>query len=347
MRIYHNQLITTLNQSIKPVWLIFGDEPWQKNDSLLQIKAHAHQQGFAEIIRFNADDKFDWQQILDEYQSLSLFANQRIIEIELSSGKIGDKGSKLMLELAEQLHNDVILIFHGPRLDTSASNRKWFKNLTNLGCYLPLYDLEGKSLQQWLQRQTQQLNLKLDSAIFPLLIELFEGNVLALEQELQKLSILYGQEFITIEQAQQLVINQAKFNPFQLIDALLLGDLTKVIRILDQQQQEGIAIGQLVWFIHKEIKQLLSMLEMLQQGINQATLFKEFRIWDKRKPLYQHALNTIKINDIKLALMRISDVDLISKTSSDFNSFILLADVCLSLYHGEKTKHLSLNYEYS
>jgi len=347
MRIYHNQLINTLNQGIKPVWLIFGDEPWQKNDSLRQIKAHAQQQGFAELIRFSADDKFDWQQILDEYQSLSLFANQRIIEIELTSGKIGDKGSKLMLELAEQLHNDVMLIFHGPRLDASSSNRKWFKTLTNHGCYLPLYDLEGKSLQQWLQRQTQQLNLKLDSAIFPFITELFEGNILALEQELQKLSILHGQEFITLEQAQQLVINQAKFNPFQLIDALLLGDLTKVIRILDQQQQEGAAVGQLIWFIHKEIKQLFAMQAKLQQGINQAELFKEYRIWDKRKPLYQHALSTIKIKDVKLALARIADVDLISKTSSDFNGFILLADVCLSLYHGENTQPLSLNYEYS
>lgn len=347
MRIYHNQLINTLNQGIKPVWLVFGDEPWQKNDSLKQIKAHAKQQGFAELIRFSADDKFDWQQILDEYQSLSLFANQRIIEIELTSGKIGDKGSKLMLELVDRLHNDVILIFHGPRLDANASNRKWFKSLTNIGCYLPLYDLEGKNMQQWLQRQTQQLNLRLDPATFPLLIELFEGNILALEQELQKLSILHGQDFITLEQTQQLVINQAKFNPFQLIDALLLGDLTKVIRILDQQQQEGTAIGQLIWFIHKEIKQLHAMQEKLQQGINQSALFKEYRIWDKRKPLYQHALSTIKTNDIKLALTRIADVDLISKTSSDFNGFILLADVCLSLYHSESTQHLSLNYEYS
>jgi len=347
MRIYHNQLISTLNQGTKPVWLVFGDEPWQKNDSLAQIKAHAQQQGFIELIRYSADDKFDWQQIHDEYQSLSLFSNQRIIEIELITGKIGDKGSKLMLELAEKLHNDVILIIHGPRLDTAASNRKWFKTLTNHGCYLPLYDLEGKSLQQWLQRQVQQLKLKLDPPIFPLLIELFEGNILALEQELQKLSILHNQNFISLEQAQQLVINQAKFNPFQLIDALLLGDLAKTIRILDQQQQEGAAVGQLIWFIHKEIKQLLSMQEKLKQNVTQSTLFKEYRIWDKRKPLYQHALSAIKIDNLKLALSRISDVDLISKTSSDFNSFILLADTCLSLYHGENTQHLSLNYEYS
>ncbi len=46
MRIYHNQLITTLQQGFKPVWLVFGDEPWQKNDSLNTIKSTLLQQGF-------------------------------------------------------------------------------------------------------------------------------------------------------------------------------------------------------------------------------------------------------------------------------------------------------------
>jgi DNA polymerase III subunit delta len=346
MRIYHNQLINTLNQGIKPIWLVFGDEPWQKNDSLAQIKAHAQQQGFAELIRFSADDKFDWQQILDEYQSLSLFSNLRIIEIELSSNKIGDKGSKALVKLSEQLHQDLILIIHGARLDAATTNRKWFKSLLKQGCYLPLYELEGNSLKQWLQQQSQQLSLNLDPQIFPLLSELFEGNILALEQELQKLAILYGQKPISLENAQQLVINQAKFNPFQLIDALLLGELNKVVRILDQQQQEGAAASQLIWFIHKEIKQLIIMQEKLTQNISLAALYKEYRIWDKRKPLYQHALSKINREHLNLALTRLADIDLISKTSSDFNPFILLADVCFSLYHGETTKKLSLAYEY-
>ncbi|PCI63546.1 MAG: DNA polymerase III subunit delta [Gammaproteobacteria bacterium] len=347
MKIYYNQLISTLNQGVKPVWLIFGDEPWQKNDSLAQIKAHAQQQGFAEIIRFSADDKFDWQQILDEYQSLSLFSNLRIIEIELTSAKIGDKGNKALLALNEQLQNDVVLIIHGPRVDAPTSNRKWFKALTSQGCYLPLYDLEGKSLQQWLFQQAKHYQLQLEPAIFPLLIELFEGNVLALEQELQKLSILYGQNKISLEDAQQLVIKQAKFNPFQLVDALLLGNLNKVVRILDQQQQEGAAIGQLIWFIHKEIKQLMAMQTKLTQNTTQASLFKEYRIWEKRKPLYQHALNNISPENCQLALSRLADVDLLSKSNSDFNHFILLADVCISLYHGNTTQVLALNYEYA
>jgi DNA polymerase-3 subunit delta len=352
MKIYHNQLIQTLTQSFKPVWLVFGDEPWQKNNSLATIKSHAQQQGFSEIIRFSSDNKFDWQQIIDEYQSLSLFANQRIIEVEFTTVKIGDSGNKTLLALSEILAQnaalqDVIFIFHGPKLDGASANRKWFKALTQLGCYLPLYDIEAKALPKWLQSQAKNVNVNLAPELSLLLIELFEGNLPALEQELQKLFLLFGTKQISLSDAEQLVIKQAKFNPFQIIDALLEGNCKKCLTMLDQLQQEGIAAGQVIWVFHKEFNQLYAMLDKLAQGCQLNDLYKEYRIWDKRKPFYQQALTHISLKDIKRAMSRLADIDLISKTSSEFNVFILLADLCLTLYHGEITKNFSLNYEYA
>jgi DNA polymerase-3 subunit delta len=342
----------TLTQSFKPVWMVFGDEPWQKNNSLVTIKSHAQQQGFSEIIRFSSDNKFDWQQIIDEYQSLSLFANQRIIEVEFTTVKIGDSGNKILLALSEIVTQnaalqDVIFIFHGPKLDGASANRKWFKALTQLGCYLPLYDIETKSLPRWLQNQAKNVNVNLAPELSLLLIELFEGNLPALEQELQKLSLLFGTKQISLSDAEQLVIKQAKFNPFQIIDALLEGNCKKCITMLDQLQQEGIAAGQIVWVFHKEFNQLYAMLDKLAQGFQLNDLYKEYRIWDKRKPFYQHALTHISLKDIKRAMSRLADIDLISKTSSEFNIFILLADLCLTLYYGKTTKNFSLNYEYT
>lgn len=352
MKIYHNQLQSTLTQGFKPVWLVFGDEPWQKNNSLSAIKNHAQQQGFSELLRFSADNKFDWQQIIDEYQSLSLFANQRIIEVEFTTIKIGDSGNKTLLALSEIIAQnaslqDVIFIFHGPKLDGASANRKWFKALTQLGCYLPLYDIEAKALPKWLQNQARSLKVNLAPELSSLLIELFEGNLPALEQELQKLSLLFGTKQISLSDAEQIVIKQAKFNPFQIIDALLEGNCKKCLTMLDQLQQEGTAAGQVIWVFHKEFNQLYAMLDKLAQGHQLNDLYKEYRIWDKRKPLYQHALTHITLKDIKRAMSRLADIDLISKTSSEFNAFILLADLCLTLYHGEITKNFSLNYEYS
>lgn len=353
MKIYHNQLQQTLTQGFKPVWLVYGDEPWQKNDSIAKIKSHAQQQGFSEIIRFSSDNKFDWQQLIDEYQSMSLFASQRIIEVEFTSIKVGENGNKSLLALSEIIEKnaslqDVIFIFHGPKLDGPSANRKWFKTLTQQGCYLPLYDIDIKGLPKWLQNQARNLNVNLAPELSLLLIELFEGNLPALEQELQKLSLLFPtNQQISLQDAEQLVTKQAKFNPFQIIDALLQGNCKKCLVMLDQLQQEGTAPGQVIWVFHKEINQLYAMLDKLEQGIPLNELYKEYRIWDKRKPLYQHALTYISLKNIKRAMSRLADIDLISKTSSEFNAFILLADLCITLYKGETMQHFSLNYEYN
>ena len=252
-----------------------------------------------------------------------------------------------MLEKNSSLQ-DVIFIFHGPKLDGPSANRKWFKTLTQLGCYLPLYDIDVSGLPRWLQNQARTLNISLAPELSSLLIELFEGNLPALEHELQKLSLLFPtSQQISLQDAEQLVTKQAKFNPFQIIDALLQGNCKKCLVMLDQLQQEGTAPGQIIWVFHKEINQLYTMLDKLAQGIQPVDLYKEYRIWDKRKPLYQHALTHISLKNVKRAMSRLADIDLISKTSSEFNAFILLADLCITLYKGETTQHFSLNYEYS
>ena len=173
MRIYHNKLDSTLNQGFKPIWLVFGDEPWQKNDALEKIKNSAKKQGFDEIIRFSVDDKFNWDELFQEYQSMSLFSSLRIIEIEFTTIKIGDNGAKGVAQLLSLLHQDIQLIFHGPKLDAATPKRKWFKSLEAAGCYLPLYDIEAKQLKQWLTNQARQLQLSLNADVIDLMAELF------------------------------------------------------------------------------------------------------------------------------------------------------------------------------
>ncbi len=346
MRIYHNNLTATLNQGFKPIWLVFGDEPWQKNDSLHTLKQHFLQQGFDEIIRFNADDKFDWTIVEQEYNSMSLFSSLRVIEIEITTAKLNDAGGKALIALCENLSNDVALIIHGAKLDAAQQKKKWFKTVEGHGCFLPLYDIEGKQLNQWLSRQIKQLNLNIHHDVIPMMIELFEGNLMALNQELQKLSILFGTNIITVQDAEKIIIKQAKFNPFQIIDSLLIGDIKKCITILDQLQQEGAPVGQLVWFMHKEITQLIDMTEKIQQGESLPNIYKQYRVWDKKKPLYQHALSNMGYSNLNHALARLNQVDLISKTTADFNPYVLLCDVCVSLYHSEITSTFDLDYEY-
>ena len=345
MRIYHNQLNQHLAGQLANVWLVFGDEQWQKQDALTRINQSAVQQGFVEKLTFSADDKFHWQQLMDEYQSMSLFASQRVIEVELLN-KVSQSGVSILEKLAEQLHQDTILIFHGAKLDAATTNKKWFKHFSNSGVYLPVYELDNKGLKRWLDTTARQYQLNLPQDSTDLLISLFEGNLLALDQELQKLSILYANQQVSSENINELAIKQAKFNPFQLIDALLAGDLPRCFNILELLKQEGSAAGQIIWFVHKELNTLQKMHLAQENGDSFDVICKSFRIWRNKEMLYKNALSRFTAPAIALATARLADVDLITKTTSDFDPFLLLADVCTSLLHPEVTKNLSLSYEY-
>lgn len=344
MRIYHNQLNQNLQQNCQPVWLVFGDEPWQKIDSLKQIKQHAAQLGFSETIQLAADDKFDWHILVDEFQSMSLFASQRIIELELVNGKTSTTGAKALENITNLLNPDILFIIHGVKVDAATTKKKWFTLLEKQGIYLPIYDIENQHLPRWVKQQAQNLQLNIQQDIIPFLVEFFEGNLLALSQELEKLSILFNQQTITLNDIEKIVIKQAKFNPFQLSEVLLSGDLKKCFSMLNSLQQEGANAQQIIWLLHKEFQQLGQMKNAKEQGINLTEIFKQHRIWKKREAPYKHALLNISSDNISIANSRLADVDLLSKTSSEFNPFILLADVCVSLHHGNTTQTFDLNY---
>ncbi|WP_371188989.1 DNA polymerase III subunit delta [Thalassotalea maritima] len=349
MRIYHSQLSKQLSQSLANTFAIFGDEPWQKNDALAQIKQVAKQQGYDELIRFSVEESFDFADVMAEFQSLSLFASLRIIEIDLGSAKLDDKASNILIDIAtlqKAQQTDVLLIVHGGKLDSATARKKWFKAIEQAGTYIPVYELEGKGLSIWLNQQCQRLNIKMSHDAQRMLIDFFAGNTPALAQELEKLALLYGQHYLDVDALEQLLIRQAKFTPFQLTDALLAGQLSQIQDMLTQMKHEGIAAQQLIWVLHRQITELEKMHLMLKSGAQQGDVFKQFKVWDKKKPLYQHALATMTLANIKHAKMRLAQVDLISKTASDFDVFILLSDVCISLYHGHATQTLPLDYEY-
>jgi len=345
MRIYHNKLGQSLQQGLPLAFLVFGDEPWQKIDALNQIKQKARSQGFEELIQYSADDKFDWQLVESEYQAMSLFASQKIIEVELVNGKISESGSKALTELAAQLIPDNLLILHGAKLETRVTKKKWFTQLEKQGVYLPVYDIEGNHLSQWLNNQARLHGLSLTGAASAYLVTILEGNLLALSQELEKFALLFPNQQIDVEQIESLTIKQAKFNPFQLIDTLLAGNFAKLSTMLESLHHDGMHATQMLWIIHKELNQLAQLHEQLQRGANFNDLCKALRIWDKRKPIYQNALKNTELATIYIALSRLASVDQQLKSSSDFNDMLLILDICVSVFHGQLTQGLTLDYQ--
>jgi len=120
MNVRPDQLQSVITRSVYPVYMVSGDEPLQQMESLDMIRSYLREQDFSEREVLDVDAQFDWQRLMDEAASMSLFATRRIVELRLPSGKPGRQGSQALKQYLERPPEDTVLIVNAGKIDGSA-----------------------------------------------------------------------------------------------------------------------------------------------------------------------------------------------------------------------------------
>lgn len=309
MRVYPNQLARHLNQLL-PCYLIFGDDPWLIETTKDQIRHFAKQQGFDERVQLVQETGFNWSDLTQEWQAMSLFSSKRIIELNLPNAKPGTDGSTTLQALFQTPNPDMLLIIEGPKLATEQTNSKWFKTLDAHGVYLPCATPEGDQFMRWLDSRIKHFQLNLQTDARAMLYSLYEGNLLAADQAMQLLQLLSPTHPISADELNHYFEDQSRFTVFQLTDALLSNHQQSAQHMLGQLNGEGTALPILLWALFKELHLLLTLKSEQTQGAALNALWSKHRIWDQRKPLYQTALQRLTREQIEHMLAFASKLEL-------------------------------------
>ncbi len=169
MRLYINQLAGHLKQGLLPVYLLVGDEPLQLQEASDAIKHKAAEQGFSERETYLVDNSFQWHELQNSAGNMSLFAEQRIIDLHLPSGKPGTKGSKSIVEFIENMPADVMLLIRCDEWNAANDKTKWVKTIIDKGAYLRVYQPKAAELPQWIRQRCQSIGLQVDNDAISLL----------------------------------------------------------------------------------------------------------------------------------------------------------------------------------
>lgn len=309
MRVYPDQLQRQLT-TLKPCYLLFGDDPWLLTAAKGQLIAAAKAQGFEERVQLEQDNSFSWQELANEWHAMSLFASRRIIELQLPNAKPGTEGSNMLQQLLATPNPDILLIITGPKLAREQQSSKWFKTLDKHGIFVPATTPEGQQYQRWLEGRIQHYRLNLQPDARAMLISLYEGNLLAADQALQLLQLLAASRPVSADELAQYFEDQSRFNVFQLADALLENQQNKAQHILQQLKAEDTALPIIYWSIQKELTTLWQLQSAASQRQPLAPLYSKLRIWDKRQPLYQRALARLSLDALEWMLSLCSTLEL-------------------------------------
>tara|TARA_B110000093_G_C12924313_1_gene390590 strand:+ start:283 stop:1293 length:1011 start_codon:yes stop_codon:yes gene_type:complete len=310
MRLYPEKLADHLQQKLLPVYLVSGDEPLLLQECCDQIrqKARAENCNEREIIEGGVSN-FNWQDILHSASNMSLFADRKLIELRLPSGKPGAEGSKALCEYLDIASGDDVLLIVSGKIDKQSTNSKWYKALDKAGVTVQVWPVDAKNLPRWLQQRVRNAGMSIDDDALRLLCERMEGNLLAAVQEVEKLKLLAADSKITMQTVTEAVSDNARYNLFDMADNALKGNASVSLRMLYGLRAEGTEPPVVLWALVREIRTLYEAQLDCDSGQSAQQALSSRRVWQNRMPLMQAALTRHNTHSLSLLLEQAARAD--------------------------------------
>ena len=313
MQLRLEKLPDHLRQGLQPLYVISGDDPLLSMEAADAIRTAARHAGYAEREVLTVETGFSWSRLKESSASLSLFASLRILELRIPTGKPGVEGAKALEEYADDLPPDTLSLILLPKLDKRTKDSAWFSSLISSGVLLEVSTITLDALPDWVGRRLAAQGQSADRDTLAFLAESVEGNLLAAHQEIQKLGLLYPQGKLSFEEVSEAVLNVARFDVFQLGDAMLAGDAARAARILDGLRGEGQKpipiLGVLAWLTRSLNKAKLA----LGRGADMAGALREGGFWGERQNLARRALPRLSEGVLASAQRHAAEIDRMSK----------------------------------
>ena len=290
MKIQANQLSSHLKKSLAPCYLVTGDEHLLVAEALDAIRAAARERGFSMRELHVATTGFDWAQLTASSSNLSLFAEQRIIELRLPTGKPGRAGGQAIIELAAQAGPETLFIVTAPKLDRSASASKWAKAMDQRGVNLPIWPIGIRELPAWIANRMRSVGLQPERDVVTLIADRVEGNLLAAGQEIEKLRLLLGEGPVSADDVIHAVADSSRYDVYKLTDAAMAGDAARAVKILSGLRSEGVEPVIVMWALTRELRTLSKLDDIIRRGGDLGSAMQKNGVWRNRQGLVRSCI---------------------------------------------------------
>ena len=334
MKIQANQLSSYLQNNLAPCYLVTGDEHLLVSEALDDIRHAARDAGFTSRESHVAAQRFDWAALGASSSNLSLFAEKRIIELRLPTGKPGREGSKAIVDLVDQLGPDLMLIVSSPKLDRNGASSKWVKAIDAAGVHLPVWPVGARELPGWIAARMRSTGLQPDRGAAVLIADRVEGNLLAARQEIEKLRLLLGEGPVSEEEVANAVAVSSRYDVYKLVDAALAGDGRRALKILGGLHAEGLEPVIVFWALGRELRVLARLSEAVEQRNDLGSAMQRAGVWRNRQSLVRNCVSRTPSGTFRRLLKAVGRGDAAAKGQLRADPWQLATDVVLGLSLG-------------
>src|SRR5690606_21215323 len=140
-----------------------------------------------------------------------------------------------------------------------------------------------------------------------------EGNLLAAFQEIQKLGLLYPAGRISAEEVRRAVLDVARYDVFDLRDAMLAGQSKRALTILQGLRGEGVALPLVLWAVGDEIRLLARLAHLQTSGGDVAGEMRRNRVFGPREQGLRRTLARVPAAAWRAAVQHAHEIDRLVK----------------------------------
>ncbi len=314
MRLNPGQLPSQLQRSLAPVYLIAGEEPLLLQEALDAIRAAARAKGYAEREVLDAERGFDWQRLIDTCNTPSLFAPQRMVELRASVAPDA-AGAAALTKLAQDPAPDVLLIVALGKLESRARNAAWYGALDAAGVSLYVWPLKAEELPAWIGARLRAAGVQADPDGLRLLVERTEGNLLAAQQEVEKLALLYPGQALGVAQIEAAVADSAHYEVFGWLNKVMAGDARGAVRGLEGLRDEGVDVLPILAVVANGLRQLARAAAAYARSRNAAAALDAAGVFKLNQPAFARAVERSRPGQVLGWLRDCANIDALAKSS--------------------------------
>jgi DNA polymerase-3 subunit delta len=310
LNIAADRLPDQLARGLAALYVVVGDEPLGAQEACDAIRVAARAAGHSERNVYTVQGRYNWQSIFSGSDNLSLFAERRLTEIRVPSGKPGIDGAKALETYAAKLPADTLTLISLPGLDWKAMKSRWFTTLAAAGVVVEARPLDRSQLPGWIERRLAKQGLRAERAALEFLADQVEGNLLAAQQEIDKLALLLPAGAVTLADVEHAVVDVSRLEADALADALYAGDGARFAQIVIDLKDAGEAVPAILWQVTSAVGLLLRLKSAMVQGDSLPGLMRTLWGRDKqRAPQIERALKRLDLRRIEAALADLALVD--------------------------------------
>ena len=311
MRTSPDALPPGLARGLRSAYLVTGFEPLLIAEACDAVRAAARAQGYADREVHFLERGFDWNALLADAANLSLFSSRRLIELKI--GPTPDaEAQKALAGLAARPPEDTVLLVSG-ELERKTLTTQWVKAFDEHGVLVVAQAVERPALPGWIRERLGRKGVTIEPAAAELLADRVEGNLLAAQQEIERIALLMPGAQLDAGSVAELVADSARYDVFELASSAFSGQPQRALRILAGLRAEGREPPLVLWALLNDLRGLSRVAQRLERERAIDEIFRSEQIWSNRQGPLKAALRRLSRTDIESLLLAAAAADRIAK----------------------------------